>query len=157
MPKLRIAHYPQIPCTPFYVEVAGLNDARRMMQTLAEYDLFQLTHRIKPDFCNMQTLEMYDGVAGEWVAWVDEETGIDDLDEYFDFLQSVKDDETNVPDAKPCTVGFALRGELSIVAPDDESAKRIANQLIDDVIEDAERLLATPLYADDYTTDVSFS
>ena len=54
------------------------------MNTLANYDLFQYENNIKPDYCNTTVLEEYNEDSQEWVDWCDEETGIDDLEEYFE-------------------------------------------------------------------------
>jgi len=88
--KLRVAHYPQVPCKPFLVEVKSLEEAKLISDTLANYDLFQFENRIKPDYANATVIEEYDEEAGEWVSWYDEETGIDDLDEYFEEINSRK-------------------------------------------------------------------
>lgn len=54
------------------------------MDVLARYDLFQFEHRIKPDYCNMGGLSMFDenddtdSPEGSWVDWHDDETGEDD-------------------------------------------------------------------------------
>lgn len=81
--KLRIKHYPQIPCKPFIVEVNSLGEAKKISDTLAYYDLFQYKNKIKPDYSNMTILEEYDEKEKEWLSWEDEETGINDLNEYF--------------------------------------------------------------------------
>jgi hypothetical protein len=53
------------------------------MDVLADYDLFQLEHRVKPDYCNAGGLNVYtgdiinDGDDG-WEGWRDPETGEDD-------------------------------------------------------------------------------
>ena len=84
--QLRAWHCPQIPCKPFYVYVESPQDAQRVLQVLAKYDLFQLENKIKPDFRNAGGLEVYtddcdgEGTAG-WSEWYDEETG-DDIDEW---------------------------------------------------------------------------
>lgn len=85
--RLRIAHFPQIPCKPFYVDVDSLEEAKKIMDTLAFYDLFQYENNIKPDYCNICTLEMWDETEKEWCSWYDEETGIDDINEYFEFIK----------------------------------------------------------------------
>jgi hypothetical protein len=59
--KLRVCHYPQIPCEPFIVGVDTLEEAKKMMDTLADYDLFQYNNKIKPDYSNMTILEQWDG------------------------------------------------------------------------------------------------
>ena len=84
--KLRLLHYPQIQCKPFIVRVKDLEEARKIADTLAFYDQFQFENKIKPDYCNTTILEEWDEQVEGWIDWCDEETGIMDLDEYFDFL-----------------------------------------------------------------------
>lgn len=81
---LRIVHMPQVPCKAFYVEVESLEEAKKVSDVLANYDLFQYHNNIKPDFSNATFLEMFED--GEWISWMDDETGIDDIDDYFDLL-----------------------------------------------------------------------
>jgi hypothetical protein len=90
MKKLRICHYPQIPCEPFIVKVESLEEADKIMNTLANYDLFQYENKIKPDYSNMAILEQWDEEEQEWCDWCDDETGIDDLEEYFEFIKEVE-------------------------------------------------------------------
>lgn len=85
--KLRVAHFPQIPCKPFYVAVDSLEEAKKIMDTLAFYDSFQYNNHIKPDYCNMSVLEMFDEQENKWYSWYDEETGIDDLEEYLEWIK----------------------------------------------------------------------
>ena len=84
--KLRISHVPQVPCKAFEVEVKTLEEAKKIMDVLANYDLFQFENKIKPDYCNMTFLEEYCEEDSEWCDWMDDETGICDLDEYFEFI-----------------------------------------------------------------------
>lgn len=88
--KLRVSHFPQIPCKPFIVLVKGLYEAKSIMDTLANYDLFQFDNNIKPDYSNMTVLEEWDEEENSWVSWMDDETGIDDIDEYFEYLSNVE-------------------------------------------------------------------
>lgn len=79
---LRIWWVPQVPMKPFRVNVPDIKTAKLMLDALAAYDLFQLEHKVKPDFCNAGGLECFsqDG-DGEWCEWYDPETG-DGIDEY---------------------------------------------------------------------------
>jgi hypothetical protein len=74
---LRVCHFPQVPCKPFHVPVASIKEAIKIMDVLAYYDGFQLNNRIKPDYCNSSSVEVWDEEAKEWTGWVDEETGCD--------------------------------------------------------------------------------
>jgi len=64
--KLRVSHFPQVPCEPFIAEVKDLYEAKKIMDTLAYYDLFQYKNRIKPDYTNVTVLEEWDvsGLVG---------------------------------------------------------------------------------------------
>jgi len=84
---LRVWHMPEVPGKSFYVYVDTPQEAQRILAVLANYDLFQLKQKIKPDYCNAGGLEQYEadngyGVPG-WCEWCDEETG-DTIDELVD-------------------------------------------------------------------------
>lgn len=64
---LRVWHIPQIPMGAFHVHVDSLEEARKVLDTLANYDLFQFENNIKPDYCNMNGLEVFEN--GEWLEW----------------------------------------------------------------------------------------
>lgn len=87
MKKLRVSHFPQVPCKPFVVEVKDLEEAKKVSDVLANYDLFQFHNNIKGDYANATVVEEYDETEGEWISWSDEKTGIDDIDEYFEQLE----------------------------------------------------------------------
>lgn len=82
--QLRVLWFPQIPCKPFDVAVESVAEGVKIMDVLANYDAFQLEHRIKPDYCNAGSLQMFDASDdtdspdGSWVDWCDEESGEDD-------------------------------------------------------------------------------
>jgi len=82
-PKLMVWWVPQVPMTPFKVMLNSLSDAKLLLEALAQYDLFQLKHNIKPDFSN----------AGGVVIW-DEGLDPDEQDEkWCDFYD---DDGTDI-------------------------------------------------------------
>lgn len=75
---LRVWHIPQIPMQGFYVYVKKLEQAKLIIDTLAEYDLFQLKHNVKPDYSNASGLQVYSPrdprypdvpVPGVWEEW----------------------------------------------------------------------------------------
>lgn len=81
--KYRVWWIPQVGnCKTFYIPVNSPEEGRKVMDVLAYYDMFQLQNRIKPDYCNMGGLEMYED--GEWVDWYMEtdDDYFDDLDDY---------------------------------------------------------------------------
>ena len=76
---LQVLWIPQFPMEPFTVDVSSPHEARKIMGVLAEYDLFQLKQNIKPDFCNVGGLRVFED--GEWVDWYCPTTG-EDIDEW---------------------------------------------------------------------------
>lgn len=64
---------PQVPMPAFEVPVKTLEEAVLLLNTLARYDLFQLKHNIKPDYCNTGGLKIWVEDAGEgepgWNDW----------------------------------------------------------------------------------------
>ncbi len=85
--KMRVAHMPQVPCKSFYVDVDTVEEGVKIMNTLANYDLFQLENNIKPDYSNMSCLEVFNEEAQEWWSWdiEDPELGFFDVpDEYLE-------------------------------------------------------------------------
>ena len=75
--KLRVWWIPQVPMNPFYVDVRTIREAKLLLKALAEYDLFQLANKIKPDFCNAGGLQEWED--GEWIEWYDDDGN--DIDE----------------------------------------------------------------------------
>ena len=84
--KLRVWWAPQIPMKPLYIPVETPEEGKKIMDILAVYDLFQLENNIKPDFCNMGGLQMYNEEEKEWEDWYMETESdyFDDVDEYCD-------------------------------------------------------------------------
>lgn len=69
--ELRVWHIPQIPGKPFHVYVGSPVEAKKLLIALANYDLFQLKNGIRPDYANVNGLEIFEG--GEWCEWYDED------------------------------------------------------------------------------------
>lgn len=94
--KLQVWWMPQVPMKEhFTVEVATVEEGVKVMNILADYDLFLRDNKIRPDYSNAGGLNQWDedngdGVPG-WVDWHDEETGEDDPREFL----SAKDGEKN--------------------------------------------------------------
>ena len=82
-PKLRVWWIPQVPGKPFTAEVSSLEEGRLLLDVLAAYDLFQLAHRIKPDFSNVGGLQAFSEETGDWEDWYDED-GDEITDEKYD-------------------------------------------------------------------------
>ena len=85
MSRLRVWWIPQVPMREtFYVPVQSPEEGKKIMDLLAAYDAFQLQNRIKPDYCNVGGLQMWDEEEGEWTDWYleTEDDYYEDVDEY---------------------------------------------------------------------------
>ena len=73
----------QIPMEAFTVDVSNVAEGVKILHVLAQYDLFQYEHRVKPDYCNTGGLRRWcadsdgEGTPG-WEDWYDDATGEDD-------------------------------------------------------------------------------
>lgn len=65
--SLRVWHVPQIPMKPFHVPVKSVAQAKFVIKVLADYDLFQLKMKVKPDYSSAQGLEVY--CLSGWQEW----------------------------------------------------------------------------------------
>lgn len=68
---LKVWHIPQVPGKSFEVIVRSPQEGKFVLNILADYDLFQLEHKIKPDYSNAGGLVVFDG--DDWVDWYDED------------------------------------------------------------------------------------
>ena len=89
--NMRVWWIPQVPMKAFFVPVESIKEAKKILDVLAQYDLFQLQHNIKPDFSNAGGLEVYEADSGEdvpgWSDWYSEDGyGIDEVNENGDPL-----------------------------------------------------------------------
>jgi len=82
--QIRVWWCPQMPMDNFYVPVANIEQAALIMDTLADYDLFQYNNNVKPDYSNAGGVEIFED--GEWMDWHNDE--FDDFDEYKESLES---------------------------------------------------------------------
>lgn len=60
----------------FHVDVETPEEAIKVLDILADYDLFQFENHVKPDYCNAQGLEEWDEQDSEWYEWYSED-GLD--------------------------------------------------------------------------------
>lgn len=58
--KLRVCHYPQIPCKPFTVEVKDEEEAYLISNILATQHLFLFHNKMISDYSNIILIEMLD-------------------------------------------------------------------------------------------------
>ena len=68
--KLRVSHYPNIPCIPFSVEVKDEEQAHFLINTLAEQHLFLFNNKFIPDYSNAIIVEMLDDDGEGTYNWV---------------------------------------------------------------------------------------
>ena len=78
---MRVWWIPQVPGKQYLVSVRSLEQAKLVLKVLAEYDLFQLAHNIKPDFSNAGGLCVLEGdTEDDWCDFESEDgLSIDDL------------------------------------------------------------------------------
>lgn len=88
--QLQVWWIPQIPMKAFRVNVDSLKEAKLLLHTLADYDIFQFENNIKPDFSNAGGLQVY--TEEGWEDWCDDEgRDIDEISsEEVSRIQSVK-------------------------------------------------------------------
>lgn len=88
---LKVWWIPQVPMEAFEYPVNSVQEGFVLLDALAKYDLFQLEKKVKPDFCNMGGLMVFDDeLASEneneddfdagWSDWCSEMGG--DIDFY---------------------------------------------------------------------------
>lgn len=64
--KLQVHHYPQLPCSPFCVDVDNEYEAMKLIDILADQHIWLFKNKIIPDYTNSFTVVMWDGSM-----WVD--------------------------------------------------------------------------------------
>jgi hypothetical protein len=84
--RLRVCHYPQIPCEPFFVDVKDEEQALLIRDTLANQHLFLYDKGLIPDYSNVITVVMWDENSDgegtpDWVDYHNEDEGMD-FDEF---------------------------------------------------------------------------
>lgn len=62
--NLRVWWIPQVSGKPFLVPIETFKEGARIMDILANYDIFQFDNNIKPDYSNTGGIEAFDGK--EW-------------------------------------------------------------------------------------------
>jgi len=83
---LKVWWIPQIPMNAFEVQVDTPREGKKLLDILANYDIFQYENNIKPDYCNAGGLSIYED--GEWTDWYNEDgESIDEVT--FEQLSSV--------------------------------------------------------------------
>ena len=74
MGDLRVWWIPQIPMSPFYVDVESVEQGRWLEDVLANYDEFQYATNVKGDYSNVGGLQRFANADGKPEWWdVDED------------------------------------------------------------------------------------
>lgn len=97
--KLRVWHIPQVPMKAFTVEVDSLQEAVKIKNVLADYDLFQYENNVKGDYTSISGIHIWDESLSDqdlidmelddrWVDWFyeDDEQSFDCPEEYLEWL-----------------------------------------------------------------------
>lgn len=100
--KLRVLHYPQIPCEPFVVNVKDEEQAFLIVETLGDQHLFLYDNDMIPDYSNVIIVEMFDGdfdgdIRTGWSQYWNEEESMD-FDEFAEtyFLNAETFDNSDI-------------------------------------------------------------
>ena len=83
--KLRVIHYPNIPCEFFFVEVKDEDEALLIKETLADQHLFLFDNGFIPDYTNHISVQMMNN--GVWVEYCNEFSEL----EFDDFIENQND------------------------------------------------------------------
>lgn len=70
---------------PFEKEVSSVEEAKIVMDSIADFVNYAVEKDIMPDHCNCMDFQEYDEEMKEWCTWYDE-NGYD-IEEHFDMLE----------------------------------------------------------------------
>ncbi len=65
--SLRVWHIPQVPMKPFHFTVNSIEEAKKILNVLSDYDNFEFKNKVKPDYSNAQGLEIFEDK--EWCEY----------------------------------------------------------------------------------------
>lgn len=71
--QLRVWWIPQLPMKAFHVDVDSPKEAKKILNVLADYDLFQYENKVKPDYSNIGGLQEWNEAEQDWWDWNDED------------------------------------------------------------------------------------
>lgn len=80
MSKMRIYYY-ILETKPYYKEVSSVEEAKIIVDAIADFINAKVDEGVFPDHCSTAGLEEYDEDEKEWYPWYDE-NGLD-FDEHF--------------------------------------------------------------------------
>lgn len=143
MPKngdLKVWWIPQVPMKKFEYPVKSIDHAISILDVLAKYDIFQYKNNVKPDFCNVGGLLIYNEEDIEngipetgWTEWCDDEgQTIDELMRNDYFILHFEQENTNLENLANYR-GEYIKYLLGLYSK--EEFKEVARQYADDTIE----------------------
>jgi len=95
---LRVWWIPQVPMEPFFYPVESPEEGAALCDALAKYDMFQYENNVKPDYCNVGGLQVYEYVPNGddpdddgWCDWTHPET----FQEFDEFMEELIEKRTN--------------------------------------------------------------
>lgn len=93
--KLRVWWIPQIGAVDkgFYIPVGSVEEAKKIMDILSAYDLYQLQNGIKSDFANTGGLQVYNSEVADYEDWYleTEDDYFEDVNEYVSTTDNAKE------------------------------------------------------------------
>lgn len=75
--KLRVLHYPQVPCTPFFVEVKSEEEAFFIQKTLADQHLYLFDNNLIDDYANSILVVMWNEEEQDWEDYYNEDEAME--------------------------------------------------------------------------------
>lgn len=85
--KLRVLHFPNIPCKPFIIEVKDEIEAKKIIDVLAAQHLWLYENNFIPDYSNIIMVEMFDDSEKDMEEW-ENYWNEDELMEWDEFEQT---------------------------------------------------------------------
>lgn len=75
--KLKVSHFPQVPCKSFEVEVPNEQIAYMLDEVLAQQHIFLYNNQIIPDYSNVIIVEMWNENEQEWEDYWNEDEAME--------------------------------------------------------------------------------
>lgn len=92
--QFRVWHVPQVPGKAFTYDVPTYDEAVRLQNALAGYDIFQFENNIKPDYCNASGIQFYDQTLSDSdlkdMELTDRWVSIENAEELVQYLEDFK-------------------------------------------------------------------
>lgn len=91
--EFRVWWIPQVPMPSFKVDVPDIATGKILCSALADYDLFQFQHNVKPDYANAGGMSWKHEVLTEGEWWDFDPDDEDDVEEIEGEIQRLEDEE----------------------------------------------------------------